>query len=60
MPTDIIESTVVEKGDAPSGQERDAANASTASGRCDSHTLPEEVQAQNAEAQGHADDRQAS
>ena len=31
MPTDIIESTVVEKGDAPSGQESDAANASTAS-----------------------------
>ena len=26
MPTDIIESTVVEKGDVPSGQERDAAN----------------------------------
>jgi hypothetical protein len=31
MPTDIIEATVAEKGDAPSGQERDAANASTAS-----------------------------
>ena len=29
MPTDIIESTVAAKGDAPSGQERDAANAST-------------------------------
>jgi hypothetical protein len=31
MPTDIIESTVAAKGDAPSGQERDAATASTAS-----------------------------
>ena len=31
MPTDIIESTVAAKGDAPSGQERDAASASTAS-----------------------------
>ncbi len=31
MPADIIESTVAAKGDAPSGQERDAANASTAS-----------------------------
>ena len=29
MPTDIIEATVAAKGDAPSGQERDAANAST-------------------------------
>ena len=31
MPVDIIESTVAAKGDAPSGQERDAATASTAS-----------------------------
>ena len=31
MPTDIIEATVAAKGDAPSGQECDAANASTAS-----------------------------
>ena len=31
MPADVIESTVAAKGDAPSGQERDAATASTAS-----------------------------
>ena len=60
MPTDIIEATVAAKGDAPSGQERDAANASTDLDVATATRCPKKSQAENAEAQRHADDRQAN